>query len=55
VHVQHADGEAKFWIDPAPELEANYGLKAQQVTEVQKLIEEHLDEIRAAWARHFPR
>jgi hypothetical protein len=23
VHVQHADGEAKFWIDPAVELAAN--------------------------------
>jgi hypothetical protein len=27
VHVQHADGEAKFWIEPAVELHGNYGLK----------------------------
>jgi hypothetical protein len=54
VHVQHADGEAKFWIDPAVELAANFSLKSQQVTEVQKLIEEHLHEIRDAWAKHFP-
>ena len=26
MHVQHADGEAKFWIEPAVELHANYGL-----------------------------
>ena len=26
-----------------------------QVTNVQKLIEEHLNEIRGAWAQHFPR
>jgi len=52
--VQHADGEAKFWIDPVVELAANFSLKSQQVTEVQKLIEEHLHEIRGAWAKHFP-
>ena len=54
VHVQHADGEAKFWIDPAVELAANFGLKPKQITEVQTLTEEHLNEIRAAWAKHFP-
>ncbi len=54
VHVQHADGEEKFWIDPAVGLQANFGLTAKQITEVQDLIEEHIDEIRAAWAKHFP-
>lgn len=32
----------------------NFSLKSQQVTEVQELIEEHLHEIRGAWAKHFP-
>lgn len=54
VHVQHADGEAKFWIDPAVELHANYGLKPKQIAEAEKLVEEHLHEIRSAWAKHFP-
>ena len=54
VHVQHADGEAKFWINPVVELAANFSLKSTQVVEVQKLIEEHLNEIRSAWAKHFP-
>ena len=54
VHVQHANGEAKFWIDPAVELAGNFGLKPKQVTEAKDLIEEHLDEIRSAWAKHFP-
>lgn len=53
VHVQHAEGEAKFWIEPTVELAANFGLKAKQITEVQSLIEEHLNEIRAAWGKHF--
>ena len=54
MHVQHAEGEAKFWIDPAVELHANYGLKAKRLAEAQKLVEEHLNEIRNAWAKHFP-
>jgi hypothetical protein len=54
VPVQHADGEAKFWIQPTIELFANYGLKPQQVTEARKLVEEHIDDIRQAWAKHFP-
>jgi hypothetical protein len=27
VHVQHADGEAKFWIEPVVELAANFSLR----------------------------
>lgn len=54
VHVQHGEGEAKFWIDPAVELHANYGLKAKRLAEAQKLVEEHVDEIRNAWTKHFP-
>jgi hypothetical protein len=41
VHVQHAEGEAKFWIEPAVQLHANYGLKATLVVEAEKLVEEH--------------
>jgi len=54
VHVQNADGEAKFWIEPTVELFANYGLKAQHVLEAERLVEEHIDDIRRAWAKHFP-
>jgi len=54
VHVQHADGEAKFWIDPAVELFANHGLKPAQLADARQLIEEHVDDIRDAWNRHFP-
>ena len=38
VHVYHAEGEAKFWLEP-------------QIA--QALIEEHEHDIRDAWQRHF--
>lgn len=31
-----------------------FSREERQVTEVQELIEEHIDEIRGAWAKHFP-
>ena len=54
VHVYHANGEAKFWIEPIVEVAVSYGLNATRVNEATKLIEEHLDEIRSAWVKHFP-
>ena len=53
IHAVGADGEAKFWLEPQIELAQNYGLKASALRTVQELIEEHRDEIRAAWHRHF--
>lgn len=53
IHVSHPAGEAKFWIDPRIELAANYGLSARQIARVVRLVEEHEDEIRTAWERHF--
>jgi hypothetical protein len=54
VHVQHASGEAKFWLEPTVELAVNYGLNAARLNTALRLVEEHLDEIRSAWAKHFP-
>ena len=52
--MYHANGEAKFWLEPKVELAASYGLNTARLNEASKLIEEHLDEIRSAWAKHFP-
>ena len=53
IHVQSSDGEAKYWLDPTIELARNYGLGAQDLRQVQQLTEEHEQEIRDAWKRHF--
>jgi hypothetical protein len=46
-------GEAKFWLEPGIELARNYGLSDRKVREALRLIEEHEDEIRAAWRERF--
>lgn len=53
VHVQSADGEAKFWLEPAIELAQNFGLNDRQLRSVQTLIEAHAHDIRTAWSKHF--
>ncbi len=55
VHVQHATGEAKFWLEPRLELAENYGLSARRINAALRIIREHEGEIRAAWKKHFGR
>jgi hypothetical protein len=55
VHVQHATGEAKMWLDPTIELAHNYGLSPSRLAAALRLVQEHADEIRAAWKAHFGR
>jgi hypothetical protein len=53
VHIYSADGEAKFWLEPEIELAKNYNLSRKQMVEIEKIIEEHYDEIRTAWKKWF--
>ena len=53
VHVHRSNGEAKFWLEPKIELARNYGLTTLQLNTAHRLIQEHEDEIRAAWKVHF--
>jgi len=55
VHVQHSNGQAKFWLEPDVQLAQNYGLGHRQVSTAFRLIKENEDEIRAAWEDHFDR
>ena len=53
VHVYSGDGEAKFWLDPQIELARNYRLSRINLKEIEKIIEDHQDEIRSAWENYF--
>lgn len=53
IHVQSADGEAKFWVEPMIELARNHGLSDQDLRRVEQVIEEREQEIRDAWTSHF--
>jgi hypothetical protein len=53
VHVHHADGLVKIWIEPEIEIATAYGLNRSQVTAALKLVKGHEYEIRRAWEEHF--
>ena len=53
IHVYCADGEAKFWLELQIELAKNYGLSRKQLKEIEKIIEEHNEEIKNAWKKVF--
>jgi hypothetical protein len=53
VHVTGEHGEAKFWVEPLVSLAVYHGFNARKLIEIQKIVEEHKDEITKAWQRHF--
>lgn len=55
VHVYHPTGEAKIWLDPEIAVAQNYGLSPGRLRAALRLVQEHEDEIRAAWQTHFGR
>jgi hypothetical protein len=55
VHVQSAEAEAKFWMEPEIELCENFGFPDREVGRIIKLLKERQDEIRQAWNQHFSR
>ena len=52
VHVEHPDGEAKFWLRPQIAL-ATYSFRRANLREAQSVVEAHLTEIQNAWNDHF--
>lgn len=55
IHVIHAEGEAKIWMEPNIELESSFGLQTKQIKEIIKQVVEHQDEIRQKWNDYFKR
>ena len=53
IHVAHANGEAKFWLEPEIELAMSRGLASKQINEALLLVQHHREEILNAWYEHF--
>ncbi len=53
VHVNCADGEAKFWLEPQIELAKNHRLSRLQLRDIEKMIEVHYEQLTGAWEKHF--
>ncbi|XWN38276.1 MAG: DUF4160 domain-containing protein [Balneola sp.] len=53
VHVIHAEGEAKIWLEPKIELNKSVGLNSKQISEILDQVEKHEKEIIKSWNDHF--
>jgi hypothetical protein len=53
VHVASSEGDAKFWLEPTIEPAMHRGLASHQLNEIQKIIEDHKDELTGAWREHI--
>jgi hypothetical protein len=55
IHISCPQGEAKYWIEPKVALAENYQLSLKQLNELQKIVEDHKNEIKESWKKHFHR
>ena len=54
VHVECDDKIAKFWLDPI-RLQSSYGFSRQEISRIQKIIQEHQRQLMEAWNDYFSR
>ncbi len=52
IHIQAGGDEAKVWLLPV-EVAANYGFIGPELKQIERLVEEHVDELLEAWNEHF--
>jgi hypothetical protein len=52
IHIKAGSDQAKFWLDPI-ELASNYGFKAHELNELEKIIQEHQKDLLEAWHEHL--
>lgn len=53
VHIECADGEAKFWIEPIVSLATYCKMNPRKLNEVQKIVEKRKNEIIKEWKEYF--
>lgn len=52
IHIKAGGDQAKFWLDPVG-LASNYGFRAHELNEIERIIREHQLEFIEAWYEHL--
>lgn len=52
VHIERDQDEAKFWLNPV-RLQNNRGFSRTEINYIQKLVEEHQEQLLAGWHDFF--
>jgi len=53
IHVVRDGADAKFWLDPDPNLSRDRGLSVTELRDARKIIEAELQALRDAWDDFF--
>jgi hypothetical protein len=53
IHIDKADAEAKFWLQPEIVVAESYGFSRRELAELAQVIELRRTEIERAWHEHF--
>ncbi|NJL36170.1 MAG: DUF4160 domain-containing protein [Leptolyngbyaceae cyanobacterium SM1_4_3] len=51
-HVERERNEAKFWLNPV-RLQSNRGFNRAEINRIQKLVEEHQEQLLTGWYDFF--
>ncbi len=54
IHVEQAERFAKFWLNPVS-LVKSRGFRSNELSEIQKIVEENRDILLEKWNEHFSR
>jgi len=54
VHIERDDSIAKFWLDPV-RLQSSGGFGRSEIQRVQRLVENHGEELLRSWNEYFGR
>jgi hypothetical protein len=52
LHIERDENEAKFWLDPI-RIQSNRGFSRAEINRIQKLVEEHQEELLGGWHDFF--
>ena len=52
IHIVKAENEAKYWLEPDPELAENFGFSSKELSFIEKILKENGDDFKIKFARH---
>ena len=52
IHVKAVGEQAKLWLDPI-ELASNFGFKAHELNEIERVVRQYQTELLEAWYEHL--
>ncbi len=53
IHIEKAEGNAKYWLVPKMEEEYSYGFTVKQRKEIKEIISKNINELITAWDDYF--